>query len=107
TSYLHQLTTRYFLRRSNSHESGIIGAEDDIQAGGLTLSPGVYSGTLMTTPQQLYWQSESFSGNEKLGNEKVKEARATLKYQLNPGTAIGRSEERRVGKEGRAGGARE
>src|SRR5699024_12169940 len=43
----------------------------------------------MPTPQQLYWQSESFSGNEKLGNEKVEEARATLKYQLNPGTAIG------------------
>src|SRR5699024_1911032 len=89
TSYFTLQADGAFRRRSTGHGSGRIGAEADIQAGGFTLSPGVSSGTLMPTPQQLYWQSESFSGNEKLGNEKVKEARATLKYQLNPGTAIG------------------
>src|SRR5699024_6519208 len=71
------------------HRSWRIAAEADIHVGGFTLNPGISSGTIMPTPQQLYWQSESFSGDPMLHNEKVQEPRASLKYQLTPGTAIG------------------
>lgn len=78
-----------FQLRSDGFQSYRLNASSDISIGGFTLTPGISSGAVMPTPQQLYWRSESITGNPLLSNEKIQEARGTLRYQFNRQTNIG------------------
>ncbi|MGM0547168.1 MAG: hypothetical protein ACQEST_10670 [Bacteroidota bacterium] len=75
--------------RSDGFQSYVMNAEAEITLGNLMLNPGVSAGSIIPTPQQLYWDSESYSGNPNLNNEQMQEARGTLSYQINPGTKVG------------------
>lgn len=78
-----------FRLRSDGYQSYRVNATSDINIGGFTLSPGASSGSVMPTPQQLYWSSEEFSGNSELKSEKIQEVRGTVRYNFNPDTKIG------------------
>ncbi|NGP89952.1 putative porin [Fodinibius halophilus] len=78
-----------FKVRSDGFQSYRLNASSDISLAGITLTPGASSGTVMPTPQQLYWSSKSYEGNSGLKSEKVQEVRGTLSYQFNPETQIG------------------
>lgn len=78
-----------FHLRGDGFQSYRLSATSDISVGGFTLSPGVSTGSTMPTPQQLYWNSTEYSGDESLSNEKILEAHATLSYHFNPDTKIG------------------
>lgn len=78
-----------FHLRSDGFQSYRINATSDIKLGGFTLSPGASSGSIMPTPQQLYWNSENYSGSTELSNEKIQEVRAELSYRFTPDAQIG------------------
>ncbi|SMO68935.1 Putative porin [Fodinibius sediminis] len=61
----------------------------DFDIGKFALTAGLSSGSLMPTPQQLYWRSGAFSGNPGLSNEDIQEGRAQLTYHFTPGTRLG------------------
>ncbi|WP_445664930.1 putative porin [Fodinibius sp. AD559] len=75
--------------RSDGFQSYQINAEGEIPIGGFILTAGASSGTVMPTPQQLYWNSGQFQGNPDLKNEKIQDVRGTLSYHFNPDTKIG------------------
>lgn len=75
--------------RGDGFQSYRLNATSDIKLWGLTLSPGISTGSIMPTPQQLYWRSAEFSGNTELRNEKIQEARGTISINFTPDTRIG------------------
>lgn len=75
--------------RTDGFQSYNLNAESDIKIGGFTLTPGASTGSVMPTPQQLYWSSNGFSGNENLRNEKIQEIRGTLTYNFSPDVQLG------------------
>lgn len=75
--------------RSDGFQLYQINAEAEIPVGGFTLKAGASSGTVMPTPQQLYWDSSQYRGNPDLNNEKIQEARGSLSYQFDADTKIG------------------
>jgi hypothetical protein len=78
-----------FRLRSDGYQSYRINATSDVEIGGFKLSPGSSSGSIMPTPQQLYWRSEDYSGNTELKNEKIQELRGSVTYNFTPNTEIG------------------
>jgi hypothetical protein len=78
-----------FRLRSDGFQSYRFNGKSDITLGGFTLSAGASSGTIMPTPQQLYWDSEEFNGTPDLKNEKIQEARGTVSYNFTPDTRFG------------------
>ncbi|PAU95609.1 hypothetical protein CK503_00655 [Aliifodinibius salipaludis] len=75
--------------RSDGFQSYQMNAEGKIPIGDFSVTVGASSGTIMPTPQQLYWDSDQFKGNSDLENEKVQDIRGTLSYHFNPDTEIG------------------
>lgn len=75
--------------RSDGFRSYRLNVSADVNMGRLSLSPGLSTGSVMPTPQQLYWESEEFAGTPDLLNEKVQEARARLTYDVTPDTELG------------------
>jgi hypothetical protein len=75
--------------RSDGFESYRINAESEISVGGLTFTAGASTGTLMPTPQQLYWDSDQFRGYTDLKNEKIQDVRGALSYHFNSETKLG------------------
>lgn len=78
-----------FRLRSDGFQSYRLNASSDIELGNLVLTPGISSGEIMPTPQQLYWNSSQFSGNPELANESIREVRGTLSYHFTPDTKAG------------------
>jgi len=78
-----------FRLRDDGYQSYRFNASSDIQLGNLRLTPGASSGSIMPTPQQLYWRSAQYNGNPDLQNEKIQEVRAELAYNFTPDTQIG------------------
>jgi len=78
-----------FKLRTDGFQSYRLNATSNINLGGFTLTPGISSGAVMPTQQQLHWQSVEYEGNSSLDNEKIQEARGTLSYQFNPDARIG------------------
>ena len=78
-----------FRLRSDGYQGFRLNASSDIELGGLQLTAGASSGSILPTPQQLYWQSVDYEGNADLQNEKIQEARAELNYRFTPDTRIG------------------
>jgi len=81
--------TAAFHLRSDGFQAYRLNGTIDLSAGGLTLSPGVSVGSTMPTPQQLYWKSDQYNGDNSLSNEKIMEAHVTLSYHFTPDTKIG------------------
>ncbi|SHF50365.1 Putative porin [Fodinibius roseus] len=75
--------------RSDGFRSYRLNAAADFRAGKLSLSPGLSVGSLMPTPQQLYWRSENFAGDPNLLNEEMQEARARLTYDITSNSRVG------------------
>jgi hypothetical protein len=75
--------------RSDGFRSYQINAETEISVGGLALRVGASSGSVIPTPQQLYWDSNQYRGNPDLENEKIQDIRGTLSYHFTPDTRIG------------------
>lgn len=75
--------------RSDGFQGYRLNASADFSLGGFTLSPGISSGSVIPTPEQLYWNSIEYSGNESLNNEKIQEARAELSYHFTEDTELG------------------
>jgi hypothetical protein len=78
-----------FHLRSDGFQSYRLNATSDISIGGFTLSPGVTVGSTMPTLQELYWDSEGYSGNPDLFNEKVREAHASITFSFTSEAKIG------------------
>ena len=78
-----------FSLRSDGFQSYRFNASADISLGKLSLKPGLSRGTVMPTPQQLYWQSEAVAGNSALDSEKIEEARGTLSFAFSPDAKVG------------------
>lgn len=78
-----------FRLRSGGFQSYRLNATSDIELAGFTLTPGASMGSIMPTPQQLYWNSTGLNGNPDLENEKIKEVRGTLSYHFTPDTEFG------------------
>jgi len=81
--------TASFHLRSDGFQSYRLNATSHISIGGFTLAPGVSTGSIMPTPQQLYWDSKQYAGNSALSNKNILEAHATLRYDFTPDTRIG------------------
>lgn len=67
--------------RSDGFSDYQFGTDVEISAGPILLSGGGSSGVQMPTPQQLYWNSDEFSGNPDLRNEQITEAHAKAEIQ--------------------------
>ncbi|MEL7834793.1 putative porin [Fodinibius sp. Rm-B-1B1-1] len=78
-----------FQIRSDGFQSYLLNGEGEMFIGDFLLSAGLSSGSVMPTPQQLYWDSQNLNGNPDLQNEKVQEVRGELKYHITPDTKIG------------------
>ena len=78
-----------FQLRSDSFQSYLMNGEGEISIGNFVLSSGASSGSIMPTPQQLYWDSQNLNGNPDLQNEKIQEVRGELRYNITPDTKIG------------------
>ncbi|MCW9708105.1 hypothetical protein [Fodinibius salsisoli] len=78
-----------FQYRDDAFQGNRLSAGADVTFGKLTLSPALSVGSNMPTPQQLYWQSESYAGNPTLSNENIREGRAELKYAFTKDTHLG------------------
>lgn len=76
-------------RRSDGFQSYRLNAEAELKIGRFTLSPGASSGSVMPTPQQLYWDTKQYKGDTGLNNEHIQEVRGTLSYHFNSQTKIG------------------
>src|SRR5699024_1194650 len=59
------------------------------EAFGILVEPGLSTGSIMPTPQQLYWQSNDYSGDTELQNEQIQETHLKLSYDLFPGLTLG------------------
>lgn len=75
--------------RSDGFRSYRMNAAADFRIGKLSLSTGLSAGSLMPTPQQLYWQSENFAGNPNLLNEEMQERRARVSYDVTSNSRVG------------------
>lgn len=75
--------------RSDGFQSYQINAEAEVSIGKFSFTGGASSGAVIPTPQQLYWNSDRFAGNDALQNEKVQDVRGSLNYNFNPDTKIG------------------
>lgn len=75
--------------RSDGFQSYNINLSSDISVGPFTVTPGVSTGTVMPTIQQLYWNSASYQGNTSLQSEKIQEARAKATMSLGPDAKVG------------------
>lgn len=75
--------------RSDGYQSYRLETDGDITLGNLTLSPGASMGTILPTPQQLYWDSANIEGVPDLNNEQIQEVRGTVGYQFSPGIELG------------------
>lgn len=75
--------------RSDGFHTYQMDAEANISVGKLSLSPGLSTGTVMPTPQQLYWQSNIFTGNPDLLNEEMQETRIRIAYAFTSDTQLG------------------
>lgn len=78
-----------FRSRSDGFQSYRLNVAADFKIGKFSLSPGLSTGSIMPTPQQLYWQSENFAGNRALVNEEMQEVRARIAYDITPDTELG------------------
>jgi hypothetical protein len=78
-----------FKIRSDGFQSYILNAQTDISLGKFLFEMGASTGSMMPTPQQLYWDSEQFNGNENLATENIQEVRGSLTYNITPDTKIG------------------
>ena len=78
-----------FRLRSDGYQSYRINAESDIELGPFTLTAGASTGSIIPTPQQLYWRSAEYEGTPTLQNEKIQEARGSIKYHITDDTHIG------------------
>lgn len=81
--------TAAFHMRSDGFQAYRMNAVSNISIGGFMLSPEASMGSSMPTPQQLYWNSDSYKGNESLRNTNILEAHATLSFNFTPDTKIG------------------
>lgn len=75
--------------RDDGFQGNRLAAGIDLTLGRLTLSSDVSTGSVMPTPQQLYWQSENYEGELGLANEDIREGRAELRYAFTPDTDLG------------------
>ncbi|HEX6981430.1 MAG TPA: putative porin [Balneolaceae bacterium] len=75
--------------RSDGFQQYRLTFNPQIDIGNFVLRTGVSTGTIMPTPQQLYWQSEEYSGNLGLRNEQIQEANLSLSYYFTPDTHVG------------------
>lgn len=79
-----------FRSRSDGYQAYRLNATIDFNLGDrLKLSPGISTGTVMPTPQQLYWKSRKLAFNSDLKNEEMQEAHARLTYNFTPDTRLG------------------
>ncbi|TYP95263.1 hypothetical protein LX73_0561 [Fodinibius salinus] len=78
-----------FKYRSDGFQSYRVNMSSDISVGPLTITPGVSSGTVMPTIQQLYWNSASYQGNPSLKEEKIQEGHAMASLSLGPSAKVG------------------
>jgi hypothetical protein len=78
-----------FKLRTDGFDGYRLNATLDVVLGKLTISPGASTGSIMPTPQQLYWHSAGYHGNADLNNETIHEVRAKLSYDLNNEIKIG------------------
>lgn len=75
--------------RSDGFQSYRLNAGADLDLAGFTLSPALSSGTIMPSPQQLYWESKNYTGRSGLQNEEIQEARLSLTYHFTKDTDAG------------------
>lgn len=68
-----------FQQRSDGFDAHRLGIEGEIALGRfLSLSAKASQGTIMPTPQQLYWSSNQYQGTPSLVNEEIKEVSAGI-----------------------------
>lgn len=75
--------------RDDGFQGNRLGVGMDLTLGKLTLSSDISTGSVMPTPQQLYWQSRNYEGDPGLSNEDIREGRAELKFAFTRDTHLG------------------
>lgn len=75
--------------RTDGFQNYRLQSNAEIMFGKLHLSPSISSGTIMPTPQQLYWQSDIFQGTNDLENEEIQEGSVELSYNFSKESRIG------------------
>lgn len=76
--------------RTDGYSSYSVGGDLELDfAGRITLSGGASHGTLMPSPQQLYWNSVEYSGATDLSSEGILEAHASAKATILEGLNAG------------------
>jgi hypothetical protein len=78
-----------FKYRDDGFQGNRLNASLDIRMGSVRISPGLSIGSVMPTPQQLYWQSGNFRGTPDLSNEEIREVRLKFSYNFSNDTEVG------------------
>lgn len=78
-----------YRRRSDGYFSYRMNVTPEFSIGKLVLQPGASAGMLMPTMQQLYWQSEWYTGDPNLQSELVREVRGLVKYNFSSRIHLG------------------
>lgn len=89
TSFIDITGEANFKLRDDGYEAYRLNVKPTITLGPLKVEPGFSAGTVMPTPQQLYWNSPSYQGSESLNKQEIKEAHIKATYQAGANVELG------------------